>query len=169
MPETKARHIAGIAFALTWPFAEGHTITAAEAKALNQVRSENIGNNLRKQIEEAVAAGKSETEIADLVAKYDSEYVFTLAGVGGGSRALDPIEREARAIAKEVLRAHLAKTGRKINKTPEGETDDSWAEKIEGHIDALIAKDEVVKEAKRRVNAKAKATENILAGMESVS
>ena len=43
----KSKIIDGLSFEISQPYAAGQTINEAEAKALNQVRSENIGNNLR--------------------------------------------------------------------------------------------------------------------------
>lgn len=170
MAEAKTKTIAGLEFNISQPFDEGHVCTAAEAKALNQTRSENIGNNMRKTIEEAIEArDKGDSSkfdaLVETVAKYDAEYVFTLANVGG-SRRLDPVEREARSIAREALKAHLAKTGRKIGTTPDGETDESWAEKVETNIDSISQREDVLKEAKKRVAAKQKQTESLTAGLE---
>ena len=81
--------INGISFEISTPYSEGHVLTEAEAKALNQTRSENIGNNLRAKIKEMQEAGESEDAIAAIVAEKDAEYVFTLASVSA-SRKLDP-------------------------------------------------------------------------------
>lgn len=168
MPENKDKLIDGEKFSITQPYAEGHVVTAAEAKALNQTRSENIGNNLR----EAVKAAKAKRDAAEnpddtdfiglpsLVAKYDAEYTFAMGGSGVSTRKLDPIEREAKKIADETIKAHLAKTGRKISVTPEGETDESWAEKIDAQRDKLMTADNVVKLAKKRVAERQKVTDD---------
>lgn len=159
MPEAKTKLIDGESFTISQPYAEGHVVTAAEAKALNQTRSENIGNNLREAVKAAKAKRDAATDadptdfnnLADLVAKYDAEYTFAMGGGGTSTRKLDPIEREAKKIADEIIKAHLAKTGRKVGTTPEGETDESWAEKIEAQRDKLMVSDEVVKRAKKNV------------------
>lgn len=169
MPDPKIKTIAGQEFPISQPYSEGHVCTAAEAKTLNQTRSENIGNNMRSTVLDALAAAeKGDNSKLDAlpaaIAKYDAEYTFTLANVGA-ARKLDPEEREAMAIAKEALRAHLAKTGRKMNVTPEGETDDSWAEKVQTNLESIAARDEVKKEAKKRVTAKKKATDALGEGL----
>lgn len=165
MAGTKSKLICGTAFEITQPYDAGHVLTEAEAKTLNQVRSENIGNNLRDKIKELLEKGDTQGAV-DLVAEKDMYYVFTLTSSGGGtSRKLDPVEREARAIAKDIIKAHLDKTGRKINKAPDGETAESWAEKIESHIEAQMAREEVLKEAKKRVASKQKVID---AGLESL-
>ena len=45
---SKTITILGEKFEITAPYAEGQTLTAVEARVLNQTRAENIGNNLRK-------------------------------------------------------------------------------------------------------------------------
>ena len=163
MPDMKTKVIAGVAFELSQPYAAGHTLTEAEAKTLNQVRSENIGNNLREKIKELTEAGKT-GEAKALVAERDATYEFTLAQVGT-SQKLDPVEREARAIAKEIIKQKLAESGRKITVVPDGETKESWAEKIEANIEKIASNENVLKEAKKAVDAKKKRLDN-LAGVE---
>lgn len=166
--ETMKRTIAGVSFEIRRPFEAGHTLTEGEAKALNQVRGENISNNMRKHVEKAKEEGKSEADIQALVAEYDAEYELTLAAVAS-SRKLDPVEREAKAIARELLKEHLAKTGRKLTVPPEGETKETWGEKIEAQLEIIMAKDEVRKVAEKRVKDKQKTSEQLLASMEDVS
>lgn len=159
----KDKLIDGQTYKITAPYSAGHALNEAEARVLNQVRSENIGNNLRAKLKELHAKGDGGLEEAiGLVAKADEEYVFTIANTGSGARKLDPIEREALNIAKDIIKAHLAKTGRSMSKVPDGETEDSWAEKIEGHLDALTTRDDVVKLAKQRAGAKQKVVDAAL-------
>lgn len=147
--------INGIEFEISMPYEEGHVCTSAEAKALNQTRSENIGNNTRAKIKEMLEAGKSEDEIKEYVAGIDAEYIFTLARVSA-SRKLDPVEREAAKIARELLKDHLATTGRKITVAPEGVTDEEWDDKVAEQIEAIASNPEVLKAAKKNVEAKTK-------------
>jgi len=112
MPETKTKIIDGESFEITWPYVAGHVLNDAEAKALNQVRSENIGNNLRSAVKEAKEKAEkgdanAMTELRTAVAEYDREYTFALGGTP--ARKLDPVEREARNIANEYLKAEFAK------------------------------------------------------------
>lgn len=157
---TKTKTIHEVAFEISQPYAAGHVLTEAEAKALNQVRSENIGNNVRAKVKELLDANKLD-EAKALVAEKDGAYEFTLASVAASAK-LDPVEREARALAREYIKAHLAQTGRKIGVAPEGETKESWAEKIEAKIDEIAAKDEILKEAKKAVDQKRKRLDNLL-------
>jgi hypothetical protein len=114
---TKEMTINGIAVAVTQPYEAGHQITEAEAKALNQVRAENIGNNTRKSIKDMLeAAGGDATAIQaavqELISQYDAEYEFTLASVGGGSSArLDPLTKECRSIARNFIVGKLKEQG----------------------------------------------------------
>lgn len=168
MPEQKNKLIDGVTYKITAPYVLGHVVNEAEARVLNQVRSENIGNNLRAKLKElhAKVDGGGLQEAIDLVAKTDEDYVFTIANTGSGARKLDPIEREALAIAKEIVKAHLAKTGRSMSKVPDGKTEDSWAEEIEGHLETLQTRDDVVKLAKQRASAKQKVID---AGLDSLA
>lgn len=152
--------INGLQFELSAPYVEGHQITAIEARVLNQTRAENIGNNTRAKIKEFQDANASEQEIQDYVAGIDASYEFTAAGVSA-SRKLDPVEREAVKIAREALKAHLSQTGRKITVAPEGLSDDEWEEKVQSEIDRISALDEVVKQAKKAVDAKNKQAQSL--------
>ena len=157
----KTKTINGVAYEISQPYAEGHVVTEAEAKALNQTRSENIGNNLRAKLKELADAGHSFDEMAALVAETDAAYVFTLAQVST-SRKLDPYEREARTIARDLLKAHLATSGRKLTTVPEGMTKEDWEEKVEGEIERISTSEKVVAAAKKAVDAKRKTADALM-------
>jgi len=159
--DTKTKTINGLTFDIRQPFDAGHVCTEAEARALNQTRSENIGNNVRAKIKEMQEKGESLEAIAAYVAEVDAAYEFTLAAVAA-SRKLDPYEREARAIARELLKDHLAKTGRKLTVAPEGMADEDWKEKIEAEIERISTSEGVVKQAKKNVDAKKKAADSLM-------
>jgi hypothetical protein len=143
--------INGLQFELSEPYVEGHTISAIEARVLNQTRSENIGNNLRAKIKEMQESETaSEQDIYDLVAELDSRYEFTAAGVSA-SRKLDPVEREAVKIARELLKEHLAASGRKLTVAPEGVTDEEWDDKVAAEVERIASEEAVVKAAQKRV------------------
>jgi len=169
MPETKTKIIDGESFEITWPYAAGHVLNDAEAKALNQVRSENIGNNLRSAVKEAKEKAEkgdanAMTELRTTVAEYDREYTFALGGTP--ARKLDPVEREARNIANEYLKAELAKKGRKINQVPEGLTKEQWEEKLEANREKLMANETILKAARKRVAEKQKIVDGDLGELE---
>jgi hypothetical protein len=163
-----AKTINGMQFELSQPYAEGHTITPIEARVLNQCRAENIGNNTRATIKQMQDEGKSEQEIIDYVNGVDQSYVFTAAGVSA-SRKLDPVEREAMRIARELLKSHLAETGRKLTVAPEGLTDEEWEDKVQAVLDEIAGRDEVIAAAKKSVAAKQKQAETLASALDSVS
>lgn len=152
--------IAGSSFDLQSPYAEGHTLNAAEAHVLNQVRHENVRNNTAKKVKDAT----SPEEAAAFVAKYDAEYVFSISS-GSSTVKLDPIEREARKIATQIVSAHLATTGRSIRKVPAGITKEEWEAKIEANVSTIAAKEDVLKEAKKIVSAQQKRIESLSSGI----
>jgi hypothetical protein len=152
MPEAKTKLIDGESFTISQPYDEGHVCNAAEAKTLNQVRSENIGNNFREKVKKAKEDGTL-SAVAEEIAKYDAEYIFTVSN-GGTKISRDPVEREAFAIAKEQLANHLAKTGRKLRVAPEGRTKEDWAEAVASEVERIAGLPEVVAEAKKRVKSK---------------
>lgn len=147
--------IAGQTFTVLQPYAAGHTITEAEAKALNQVRAENVRNNMASKVKAAAEGTAKEGEptadnIVAFVTEYDASYVFTLASVGGGKRSTDPIEVEALRIARGMFAdwASAKKLTVKAVKEKIGE------EAYEAKVAEIAERDDVVKEAKRRVKAR---------------
>lgn len=116
MADTKEITVQGVTVQVTAPYAEGHQCTAAEAKALNQVRAENVRNNTAKQIKDLKEElGEDSPELtkqaAALVDEYDKNYEFTLASVGGGRAAMSPVEKEARSIARDFIGSQLREQG----------------------------------------------------------
>lgn len=168
MPEAKTKTINGVAFEISQPYEEGHTLTAIEARVLNQTRSENIGNNARAKLKEMQENGASEAEMQQLVAELDAEYEFTAAQARAGAK-LDPYEREARKKARELLKAHLAETGRKLTVPPEGVSQEEWDEKIEAETDRIAAMPEIVKAAKQDVDARQKRADTMKGALEGVA
>lgn len=165
MPEPKIKTIEGRNFNISQPYEEGHVLSAIEARVLNQTRSENIGNNVRAKLKEAIEGGKSDDELAALVAEVDAAYAFTAAGTRAAAR-LDPYEREARKIARELLRAHLADTGRKLTVAPDGSTQEEWDEKIEAEVDRIATMDTVLEAAKKEVDAKKRRADKLASALE---
>lgn len=138
---TKTISISGEKFEVSEPYAEGHLISAIEAKVLNQTRAENIGNNFRSEVKEALTNGHDLTEVRGKLAEYDGQYTFSM---GGSTRQpVDPVEREARKIARDAIKAQLASEGRKISEIDK--------ERLEAAIDQVAVQDDVLKLAKKRV------------------
>lgn len=143
---TKSITIQGEKFEIDAPYVTGHPLTEIEAKVLNQTRAENVRNNVAALVKEAKEKGTL-AEVRAKVAEYDQKYTFTSGAAGGvGRRVMDPVERECRSIARDALKAHLNKTGRKLKDIPE--------EILEEHIAKLVERDDVVKLAKKRVAEK---------------
>ncbi len=149
MTETKSVTIAGESFDVNQPYAEGHALTAIEAKVLNQTRNENIRNNMAKAVKTAKEDGSFDPKAMQAaVTAYDTEYTFATPGAGGTRRTMDPVEREARKIARELIKAKLSEQGTKI-----GDVDkDALAAKVEEWADHP----DIVKEAKSVIAKRAK-------------
>ena len=165
MPEPKTKTIEGRNFEISQPYEEGHVLTAIEARVLNQTRSENIGNNVRAKLKEAIEQNADDAALTALVAEVDAAYAFTAAGTRATAR-LDPYEREARKIARELLRSHLAGTGRKLTVAPEGTTEEEWNEKIEAEVDRIATTEQVLEAAKKEVDAKKRRADKLANALE---
>ena len=147
MPEPKSKKIGDHVFQITQPYEEGHTLTAVEAKVLNQVRAENIGNNVRKRVQELLEQGNA-AAAETLVAEKDSEYVFTEAAAAGSTRTMDPVEKEARKIAREAIKANLAERGKKLS--------DYDKETLDAAIAKAAENEQVLAAAKKAVDQRKK-------------
>lgn len=147
--------IAGEVFVVSAPYAEGHVLTAAEAKVLNQTRAENIGNNFRKAVKDALAVeGADLTKVRDELITYDGAYEFTMTNTS--RTPVDPIEAEAIAIAREHVRAKIQAKGEfktiKAYVAVEGNQ-----EKYDNAVEKVATQTNILAEAKKRVAAKNKA------------
>lgn len=150
---TKELSIHGEKFTVNAPYAEGHTINAAEAKTLNQTRGENIANNFRSQVRDALdGKGEGLDAVRQAFASYDQEYTFAM---GGGTRvSMDPVEREAISIAKASLKELIREQkGMSVKDylAIEGNQD-----KYDANVEKISTKDEVLKVARKRVADKKK-------------
>jgi len=172
MPETRPKVINGISFDIIQPYAAGHVLTEIEAKVLNQTRAENVGNNVRQRVKDMIdgtdtVAQADEATIRAYVAEFDAGYEFRTASEGAG-KSRDPYEVEARKLARDLLKEHLAASGRKITVTPEGVTDDEWKEKVDTEIDRIASLPNVLAAAKKTVDAKKKQSSALLESLGSV-
>ena len=133
-------------FAISEPYAEGHSLTAAEAQALNSLRAENIRNNMSKVVDEAIAVLPENTmlaveTIADLQRKiegYDRGYKIVLKHKPRAKP--DPISAEAIAIATDYLLVHLRQNREEFSE-----------EDFDSQIEVLVTYDWVQKKARERV------------------
>lgn len=116
--------IQGLNFAVPTPYAEGHTLTAPEANALNNLLGENLRNNFAAQIKKILEPKDApKREVAQLTAEelaklqtdfaaYAAEY--KLSGKRSAKAPVDPVEREAVKIAREQIDTALR--NKKIDK-----------------------------------------------------
>ena len=154
--------IQGLSFTVSTPYAEGHVVNEAEAKALNQTRAEAIRNNTARVVKTALDEAGKTTDAdgkevyndlsADVmsgleaeIAEYDASYVFTLASVGGGRKSTDPVETEALRIARAAITAKLKASGRKVK--------DVDKDALDAAIAKLADTDNVRKAAAKNVKA----------------
>lgn len=170
VPEPKNFSILDVDFTVSMPYEAGYgPITEAEARVLNQTRKENLSNNFRAQVQAfkdgAEGALATVEELQAKFAELDSGYVFTIANTGTASRKLDPVEREARNIARDLLKQALAAEGQKYKEAPEGTSQEDWDAFIEAKLDEIAGMDEVVKTAKATVKARQGAGKITLAGL----
>lgn len=161
----KSLTVNGISVDVNFPkYSEGHVLNANEASTLNQTYLENIRNNtagrVKKAIKEWIAAGAKDLpegaenpnteenftasdELLTSIQEYADAYEFGQARVANLEPA-DPVEKEARKIAKEAVNAALKAKDIKIKDVPD--------EKYEALIAAQAAKPAVIEEAKRRLD-----------------
>lgn len=150
--------VQGVVVSVAQPYAPGHVITEAEARALNQVRAENIANNCRKAVIELIegAGGKEaltdehKAAIQKIVSEKDGAYEFTLASVGGGREPVDPLEKECRKVARDFLTAKLKEKGLTQKKYNEANGEDAFDSKV---IE-LASHEQIVKLAKKNLAAR---------------
>lgn len=159
--------IQGETFEIAAPYAAGHTLNEAESSVLNQTFLENIRNNVAGKIKAAkdawadahggseegfsldtvMVAGEGDTQISlrQSLTNYAESYEFGIR-VARTSEPVDPVEREARVIAREVINEKLRKAGTKRKDV----SDEAYEEALK-----LYAKQpSIVKEATRRVKAR---------------
>ena len=132
----KDRTLANIIISVPAPYSEGHPLTEGEAAQLNQVLAENVGNNLRKKLEQgfeikAPADGIqgeyrpfTKEEAQKLVDDYMSVYEPGVRQSSGVTRApVDPLEREIHAMAKGQVVEFLKQQGLKQKDLEDGALD----------------------------------------------
>ena len=148
---SKTITIQGVVVEVGQPYTEGHKLTEAEAKALNQVRAENIGNNCRKAIKEllddADGDASAVTKAAQkMVSTRDKDYVFTLAS-SVGRATLDPLTKECRSVASEFLMLKLKESGITKKQYLADNGEDAFKEKVA----EIMENEQVVAHAKKRL------------------
>lgn len=159
------------------PYVAGsHTLTDGEASALNQIIAENLSNNLRKRLIEGKPAVEANAETGvkaesarpwtaeeaqKIVDAYLVEYEIGVRRAASGERQVtDPVEREARKIARQKAVAMIKEQGGKPGDYDLGPI-----------VDAIFDanKDLLMKEGKKVVEAARKAQENSSISLEGIN
>lgn len=140
------------------PYAAGYVCDEAHANILNQTLAENISNNLRAKMIDGVTEGEgdnatkrpyTDAEAQALVDSYVADYEPGVRRGGGEARIVDPVEREALAIAKEKAKELVRSKG---GKPSDFDIPTLGAKILEANRDFLMA------EAKKIVDARNKAS-----------
>lgn len=163
--------ISGVNFEAPFKYAEGHVLTAPEARALNQTRFENLRNNFAGRVKASQEGAEGAIPASDLVAKFaefEAAYDFSTPGTGGGTTRLDPVEKEAIAIARDVIKQKLAAKGRSYNPPKEAtdEQKETYKAQIAEYVQKAAESPEVIALAKKNVANRAKSLDAIGAGLD---
>lgn len=153
--ESRVITIKGHQFNVSAPYAEGHTLTKAEASALNQLRGENLRNNFATEVEKAKEKAKAESGSEDLsdeviatlqtsLNDYDAKYEFR--GKGAARAPVDPVLREATKLARILLAEALEKKGRKLKDLSDENQDELIAQ-------ILSKRPDITAQAKARIDS----------------
>lgn len=111
--------VAGVSLSVPAPFVEGHVLRPNEAAALNQTYAENLRNNFASNVKKAIeTAGDAKNldleSLQNEMDEYITKYDFGVRRGGGGTRVVDPIEREALNLAKEKVKTALRNKGHNL-------------------------------------------------------
>jgi hypothetical protein len=156
--------IGGIEVQVPAPYAEGQVLTPILAAILNQTFAENISNNLREKLKagilpEGAAEGTTptpydSTTAQPLVDAYVAEYEPGVRRGGSGEpRVTDPVEREARKIARLKATEFVKAAGGKPADYDMGELTDKV---FQANKDVLMAEGKKIVKANEAAAAKAK-------------
>lgn len=100
--------IAGESFNVPQPYTAGHVLSANEASSLNQTYAENVRNNMASKIKALKEAGTFAADVFQgTVDDYTAEYEFGQRT--GGGRSGDPVQTEAMAITRDLVRQAISK------------------------------------------------------------
>lgn len=111
--------IAGESFNVADKFNEGHTLTANEAAAMNQLFRENVRNNFAAKVTKAKEANAFDLSAFQAqLDTYASTYEFGVRvtrGGGTGSKS-DPVAKEAFNLALEAVKNAIKAKGHTVGK-----------------------------------------------------
>ena len=118
---TRSSKILGVAVNILAPYAADHVLSANEAIVLNQVRAENVGNNMRTRVKEMQEAGADAAAIVAEVDVYDREYDLNTASTRRGG--LSDLERLSRTIATDHVNKAIIASGKTVKEIKETNPD----------------------------------------------
>lgn len=140
-------------FKVPAPYIEGHTCTKNEAGVLNQILRENVRNNTSSKLKKLKEDGEFDTgKFQKDLDHYTSTYEFGMRR-GGVGRAMDPVDREMKSMAKELVKRRLVEKGHKLADVSTEEINKLVASAIDKYGDKMREKAEAI------VVARAEATE----------
>lgn len=110
--------IAGVSLSVPQPYIAGHTLDDVEARVMNQVFAENLGNNLRATFDEHREEGQWTEDWSDEKAQATlDEKASSYEWYKRGARAsMDPVEKKARELAATAVKEALNKKGQTVDK-----------------------------------------------------
>lgn len=133
--------IAGQVFHITVPYVAGHQVSRIEAHVLNQAFADNIRNNtkpwVQQAIDEAKASGAQTLSFAaklalvERIRQYAKSYCFSFPR--GLRNTVDPVESEAHKLATAALREQLQRSNLSLTAFTEA----SIEEKIQQMLDKI--------------------------------
>lgn len=158
---TRQKSIGELVVTVPQPFTAGpRELTEGEAAALNQVIAENLGNNLRAKFAAGITEGEGESattrpytpeEAQAVVDEYLARYEMGVRQVGSGeSRVVDPVEREARKLAKDKAKELVKNAGRKQSEVNLTEIADTIYDQ---NIEALTAAAKKIVDQRRKASS----------------
>lgn len=151
--------ISGVVFEIAPRYSEGHQLTSDEASALNSVYFNNLSAKLKPLVVKAQKAAGAldippDTK-ADLEAKL-AEFARTHTFIQRSANSYDAVQREAFKMVKPQVINALKQKGLDPKTLPEG--------KLEEIMLQLLAKrQDIMAEAKRRVEALTSIADDLLA------
>lgn len=141
--------IANTQFVITPKFAEGHVLTANEAAALNQTFYENVNNNMRKTVKEALDPNSKEPltieQLQEKITEYANSYEFGAGRTTSNSMVKDPVDKAAIKIAEKIIKKFL----KDQKKSEDDLSDEQW----NNIVASVAAKPEVRAQAEADVAA----------------
>ena len=150
--------IAGLRLNVPSPYSEGHVLTEAEAKVLNQTLAENLRNNFaktaKKFIEDAVEIDNVDLDAAqEALNTYIEGYEFGVRQVAGRATQ-SPVERMMLTVARERVKEAIKRAGHSLKQVSK--------EKIDALVEQLISRDSdsIREEAEVRIEAKKAAADS---------